>query len=343
MTTSFFDYSRVDLENLFKEHSLKPFLAKQLFQGAYQQGKILDWSNVSKTHLSWLKENLTWNVPKIYLVRESQDGTVKFLMQFEDLETVETVLIFSKNRVTICLSSQVGCAMGCKFCHTATQGLKRHLKTSEIIGQYFVANEWLKKHKDQKITNIVYMGQGEPLHNVQAVKKATYVFLDPFGYGLSQRKITLSTSGLAHELENFKDFPPINLAISLHSTRDEVRSSLMPVNKVHNLERLFQAIRKIPLKAYRKITYEYLLIEGLNDQKEDIEGLVRLLPLHESKINLIPFNEFPGSPFKRPSPEKVKKFMSALIQKGFCCTIRETKGPDILAACGQLKSSVIVK
>jgi 23S rRNA (adenine2503-C2)-methyltransferase len=310
-----------------------------MFSWVYKKGITQNFTNISKKDQTFFQNMIDFSTPKIALVKESFDGTVKFLMEFSDQEQVETVLIFSEKRVTICLSSQVGCAMGCKFCHTATQGLKRHLKCSEIVGQYYVAQEWVKKNRNTVITNIVYMGQGEPLHNPKEVKTSVEIFLDPFAYYLGQRKITLSTSGLAKEIENFKDFPPINLAISLHSTRDEVRSRLMPINKAYNLATLFKALSKVPLKAHRRITYEYLLIDGINDQAEDIEGLIRLLNPREAKINLIPFNEFPGSEFKRPSDKRIDWFMKQLISYGFCCTIRQTKGPDILAACGQLKST----
>ena len=201
--------------------------------------------------------------------------------------------------------------------------------------------KWLFDHVgvDEKLTNIVYMGQGEPLHNYENMKKATNIFMHERGLGLGQRRITLSTSGLVPAIEKLAiDFPPVNLAISLHSARNDVRTELMPINKVYDLERLFTAIKKIPLKAHRRITYEYLLADGMNDTMEDVIALSELLNPKESKINLIPFNEFPGSKYKRPSEQKIMWFLDQMIKRGFTCTIRTTKGSDILAACGQLKS-----
>lgn len=192
---------------------------------------------------------------------------------------------------------------------------------------------------EEKLTNIVYMGQGEPLHNFENMKKATLIFMHERGLGLGQRRITLSTSGLVPAIEKMAiDFPPVNIALSLHSARNDVRTELMPINKVYDLERLFTAIKKIPLKAHRRITYEYLLIDGMNDTIEDVEALSKLLNSKESKINLIPFNEYPGSKYKRPTHEKIMWFLDQMIKRGYTCTIRTTKGSDILAACGQLKS-----
>ncbi len=186
---------------------------------------------------------------------------------------------------------------------------------------------------------MVYMGQGEPLHNYENMKKATQIFLEPRGLGLGQRRITLSTSGLVPAIEKLVDFPPINIAISLHAAHDNIRTELMPINKVYDLNRLFQAIKTIPLKAYRRITYEYLLIDGLNDSLTDVEALTKLLSRAESKVNIIPFNEFPGSKYKRPSNERIYWFMQELQNSDLTATVRATKGNDILAACGQLKTA----
>jgi 23S rRNA (adenine2503-C2)-methyltransferase len=254
---------------------------------------------------------------------------------------VETVIIRAPNRLTLCLSSQVGCAIGCKFCHTGTMGLTRNLFTAEVIGQFLQVEEWLRENPLSEapgLTNIVYMGQGEPLHNYENMKTATTIFLEPNGLGMGQRRITLSTSGLVPQIEKLGEFPPVNIALSLHSARNEFRDEIMPINKAYDLKRLFEAIKKIPLKAHRRITYEYILLDGLNNTEQDIEAIANLLPVAESKINLIPFNDHPGSPYKKPSFEKNQWFMDRLIKKGFVCTIRTTKGDDILAACGQLKT-----
>jgi 23S rRNA (adenine2503-C2)-methyltransferase len=340
---SLMDLSYLELKGLLKEQGLSPFGADQVFDWFYRKfnTQIESWSNISKQSREWLVHNISTELPKIVWSGLSADGTRKFLIQFRDKQTVEAVAIPSHERLTLCLSSQVGCAIGCTFCHTATQGLKRHLKTSEVIGQFMSVQKWLKENVSEasKLTNIVYMGQGEPLHNFENMKKATQLFLEVKGLGLGQRRITLSTSGLVPAIEKLIDFPPINIAISLHASHNTIRSELMPINKVYDLERLFGAIKKIPLKAYRRITYEYLLIKDLNDGQQDIEGLVELLPKKESKINLIPFNEYPGSKYQRPEKDKVLWFRDSLEARGYTCTIRITKGSDILAACGQLKSA----
>lgn len=325
-----------------QEHGLKPFTASQLFEWVYGKMnlEIESWTNISKECKSFLLENFSFELPKIIFHAQSVDGTRKFLVKFEDAQTVETVVIPAKNRLTQCISSQVGCAIGCTFCHTGTQGFKRHLSVGEITGQFMAVSLWLieNAHEQEKLTNIVYMGQGEPLHNYENVRKATINFMEPKGLALGQRKITLSTSGLAPKIMKLSEFPPVNIAISLHSAKNDTRTELMPINKAYDLQRLFEAIKSIPLKAHRRITYEYLLIAGVNDKKSDVEALSKLLDKRESKINLIPFNEYPGSHYKRPSQKQVLWFMDQMIRKGYTCTIRATKGEDILAACGQLKS-----
>jgi 23S rRNA (adenine2503-C2)-methyltransferase len=319
-------------------------LQSKFFDWVYRKKLIQRelWSNVSKKVKAFLEENYDFTYPEIVWSGLSQDGTRKFLTKMRDGNTVETVAIPAKNRLTLCISSQVGCAIGCTFCHTGTQGLKRHLTAGEITGQFLAVSIFLRDevHPDERLTNIVYMGQGEPLHNYENVKKATENFLQDIGFGLGQRRITLSTSGLVPKIKMLSDFPPINIAISLHAAHNNIRTELMPINKVYDLERLFEAIRSIPLKAHRRITYEYLLIDGFNDRMEDVEALAELLHRKESKINLIPFNEYPGSAYRRPSKAKVLWFMDQMIQRGFTCTIRATKGDDILAACGQLKTEL---
>jgi 23S rRNA (adenine2503-C2)-methyltransferase len=340
---SIFDFTLLELKDYLKEQGLTPFGAEQIFDWIYKKLNLSvdDWTNVAKKTREHFKTTISFSLPQIVWEGFSKDGTRKFLLKMMDGQTIETVAIPAKERLTLCLSSQVGCAIGCTFCHTATQGLKRHLKASEVVGQFIAVQIWLNQNSPgDKLTNIVYMGQGEPLHNMMNMKKATEIFMTEKGLALGQRRITLSTSGLVPQIEKLAEFPPVNIAISLHSARNNIRTELMPINKVYDLERLFKAIKTIPLKAHRRITYEYLLIEDLNDTEEDVEALSNLLERKESKINLIPFNEYPGSNYKRPSSKKVSWFMDQLIKKGFTCTVRATKGSDILAACGQLKSSV---
>ena len=339
---SLYDLSMDKLTDYLTERGYKKFNSVQVYNWAYRFfGKpIEEWSNVSNKIKEDLRRDFHWDMPKVIWHGLSKDGTRKFLMQLSDKQTVETVAIPARDRLTLCISSQVGCAIGCTFCHTGTMGLKRHLEAHEIVGQFLVIGKWLKENvcPDTRLTNIVYMGQGEPLHNYENVKTATQIFMEDHGLGLGQRRITLSTSGLVPSIEKLGSFPPVNIAISLHAAHDNIRTELMPINKVYDLKRLFEAIRKIPLKAHRRITYEYLLIEGMNDRLEDISALCKLLDITKSKINLIPFNEYPESEFKRPSASRIKWFQDQLISRGYVCTTRVTMGTDILAACGQLKS-----
>ncbi len=325
----------------FEKANFKAFQARQLFHWIYHKKVFTPdaWGNISKELKRYVEESFNLELPTIIWSGQSKDGTKKFLVRFQDGNTVETVAIPAKERLTLCISSQVGCAIGCTFCHTGTMGLTRHLESGEVVGQYMAVSNWLKLNStNEKITNIVYMGQGEPLHNFDNMKMATEIFLEDHGLGLGQRRITLSTSGMIPQIKKLNDFPPVNIAISLHAAHNNIRSELMPINKVYDLERLLEAIKEIPLKAHRWITYEYLLIEGLNDRQEDIDALVKLLEKKTSKVNLIPFNEYPESKFKRPSKEKILWFNQQLNSRGLVSTIRTTKGTDILAACGQLKS-----
>lgn len=334
----------MELREFLKSQGFAKFAADQIYNWIYKKYNFIpqDWKNLSKKLIHFIEENMAIDLPKIVWEGISTDGTRKYLLQMEDKQTIECVVIVAKGRLTLCVSSQVGCAIGCTFCHTGTMGLKRNLKIQEIVGQYLVISKHLKEKisQDIRITNIVYMGQGEPLHNFEFVKNATLILMEEKGLGLGQRKITLSTSGLVPQIEKLSEFPPVNVAISLHASHDNIRTELMPINKVYDLKRLFGAIKKIPLKAHRHITYEYILIKDLNDRQEDIDGLLGLLPKKVSKVNLIPFNEYPGSEFKRPSDDRILWFQNRLLEKGIITTIRATKGQDILAACGQLKSEM---
>lgn len=339
---SLYSFSLPQLQEHFLERGFPKFSAKQVFNWVYQNLEFdpENWTNISKKLKAYIQEEMDLRLPKVVWHGLSKDGTRKFLVGMNDQQTVETVAIPARDRLTLCISSQVGCAIGCTFCHTGTMGLKRHLLADEVVGQFLAVTLWLKENvgEDERLTNIVYMGQGEPLHNYENVKTATEIFLEPNGLGLSQRKVTLSTSGLVPQIEKLWDFPPVNIAISLHAAHNDIRTELMPINKAYDLERLFKAIKSVPLKAHRRITYEYILIDDFNDRQEDVAGLLSLLDKKESKINIIPFNDYPGSRFKRPSQKKVKWFMDTLNEAGIVTTVRTTKGDDILAACGQLKS-----
>jgi 23S rRNA (adenine2503-C2)-methyltransferase len=335
-------FSLSELKVFNQAQGFPAFSAEQIYDWFFKrlETEPARWTNVSKKAKEFFQEQMDLSLPQVIWQGLSKDGTRKFLIRFKDGKTVETVAISARNRLTACLSTQVGCAIGCTFCHTGTQGFTRHLQANEIVGQFLAVQKWLKEfgQESERLTNIVYMGQGEPLHNFDNVKKATEIFMEAKGIGLGQRKITLSTSGLCPQIEKLADFPPVNIAISLHAAHDNIRSELMPINKIYDLKRLLKAIKTIPLKAHRRITYEYLLIKDLNDRQADLDALCLLLNKKESKVNLIPFNEYPDSKFKRPDQEKILWFNGELNRLGLTCTIRTTKGDDILAACGQLIS-----
>ena len=342
---SIFSLNLKDLKACLKDSDFKAFNADQIFSWLYQKHEynLENWTNISNDLKQFIMDRFSVELPKIIWDGLSKDGTRKFLIVMADGKSVEAVMIPAKNnRKTICVSSQVGCAIGCTFCHTGTMGLTRHLDAGEIVGQYLTVTKFLQTNVDanERLTNIVYMGQGEPLHNFDNVKTATEIFLEPKGLGLGQRRVTLSTSGLVPQIKRLEEFPPVNIAISLHAAHNDIRTELMPINKAYDLDRLLDSIKEIPLKAHRYITYEYLLIDKYNDRAEDIEALGKLLPRKVSKINLIPFNEYPQSDFKRPSVSRVRWFQDQLEKLGYTCTIRTTKGNDILAACGQLKSEI---
>jgi len=314
-------------------------LAPLIYESLYKKKTSQQFSE--KT-IKLLDNHFQRELPQIVSVKKAEDGTIKFLMQFEDGKKVETVLIPFFKKFTVCLSSQVGCAMKCSFCYTGTQGLTRHLKAHEIIGQYLQAKKYLEDNSssDTRVMtpNIVLMGQGEPLHNFDEVKKALEIMLNPLGLDLGPRQITLSTAGFLPGLRRFNDLPKVNLALSLHSAFNDVRKTLIPITGQYPLEDIFNALDDVKLMKRQFITYEYLLIDGVNDRDEDVEELHRVLGKRKAIINIIPFNPFPGSEFKRPSIEKVDQFKEKLVEKKLRTLIRTTKGSDILAACGQLVS-----
>lgn len=341
----FYSLSPKSLKSFLESNGQKGFVSGQILKWVYEKYEFNpeNWSNISKNLKELLLENFDFTLPKIVWNGLSSDGTRKFLVAMKDDKTVETVMIPARsNRKTLCVSSQVGCAIGCTFCHTGTMGLMRHLSAGEIIGQFLAVTKFLRDNvgPEERLSNVVFMGQGEPLHNFDNVKIATELMVDERALGLSQRRVTISTSGLVPQIKKLDDFPPVNIAISLHAAHNDIRTELMPINKAFDLDRLLGAIKEIPLKAHRYITYEYLLIDQYNDRAEDVTALLNLLPKKVSKINLIPFNEYPESNFKRPSVSRINWFKNQLEEGGITTTIRTTKGSDILAACGQLKSEL---
>ncbi len=342
MKTSFYQYPLSDLQELFKANELPPSGPGLLFNWHYKKRQFAACTvDLAKKSIEFVATHLNFDLPQVDVVQESQDKTVKFLMRLQDGLKVETVLIPFNGKYTICLSSQVGCAMKCSFCHTGLQGLNRNLTTDEIIGQFLMSQKWLTEHRpeDDRILNIVFMGQGEPLHNFDAVKKACEIFLSQHGLSIADQKITISTAGYLPGLERWKvEMPKVNIALSLHSPVKEKRDQLIPINKRYPLEDVLSYVQAIPEGKNRFVTYEYLLIENFNDSMEDAHLTGQLLTGKKAYISLIPFNPFPGSHYQRPDLKKVEQFKSILDSYKIPTIIRATKGDEILAACGQLNS-----
>lgn len=338
---SFYQLSFEELVNIFSQNDLNPAAAKLLYRHHYKEKEIspCNHHNLSKKARELVSHTFDFSLPEINHVHESHDQTVKFLVTLHDKENVECVLIPFQNKYTLCLSTQVGCAMKCSFCFTGTQGLKRNLETSEIIGQFILVWNWLKKNRpdDHQLKNIVYMGQGEPLHNFDAVKKASEIFLEQHGISLGIQKITVSTAGYLPGLKRWnEEMPGVNLALSLHSVIPEKRNKLIPINKRYDLSEVMAYIETIPLKRKQYIIYEYLLIKDFNDTALDAEVTGEFLKGKQAIINLIPFNPFPGSDYERPTKESTLNFQKIIESYNLPALIRTTKGDDILAACGQL-------
>ncbi len=271
----------------------------------------------------------------ILKVERSSDGTQKFLFELEDGERIESVLIPERGHHTLCLSSQVGCAQGYKFCLTGKMGLKRNLKASEIINQVLAVQAALEE-TEPLLTNLVFMGMGEPLHNLENTQRALRTMLSPRGMQFSHRHITLSTAGMVPQMKALGQTVPVNLAVSLNAADDATRNRLMPINRKYPLEILIQACKAFPLPHQKRITFEYILIEGINDSPEAAKSLAKLLRGVKAKINLIPFNAHKGVKFKPPAEEEILRFQDILIRSQYTAVIRRSKGADISAACGQL-------
>jgi 23S rRNA m2A2503 methyltransferase len=323
----------------------------QLWQWIYQKG-VTDFSvmtNLAKDYRALLAEKFTIARPEIVTRQVSSDGTRKYLLRIQGGHEVETVYIPEEDRGTLCISSQVGCTLTCSFCHTGTQKLVRNLTPAEIVGQILVARddlgEWPKPGRHPKIetrllSNIVLMGMGEPLYNFENVRDAMKIAMDAEGISLSRRRITLSTSGVVPEIPRAGDEIGCMLAISFHATTDEVRDKLVPINKRWNIEALLNALRAYPkLSNSERITFEYVMLKGINDSDEDARRLVQLIKGIPAKINLIPFNEWPGAPYERSSNNRIRAFADIIYKAGYASPIRTPRGEDIMAACGQLKSA----
>ncbi|THD85342.1 23S rRNA (adenine(2503)-C(2))-methyltransferase RlmN [Aliigemmobacter aestuarii] len=322
----------------------------QIWQWVYHFGlrDFAAMTNLSKDYRALLAENFVIEVPEIVSKQVSMDGTRKYLVRIAGGHEVETVYIPEENRGTLCISSQVGCTLTCSFCHTGTQKLVRNLTAAEIVGQVMLARddlgEWPEpgapKDETRLVSNVVLMGMGEPLYNFENVRDAMRVVMDGEGLSLSRRRITLSTSGIVPEIARTAEEIGCLLAISFHATTDEVRDRLVPVNKKWNIATLIDALRDYPrLSNSERITFEYVMLKGVNDSDADARRLVKLIAGIPAKINLIPFNEWPGAPYERSDWERIEAFADIIYKAGYASPIRTPRGEDIMAACGQLKSA----
>ena len=324
----------------------------QIWQWIYQWGvrDFAQMTNLAKPYRALLAEHFTIGIPEVVSRQVSSDGTRKYLVRIAGGHEVEVVYIPEEDRGTLCVSSQVGCTLTCSFCHTGTQKLVRNLTAGEIVGQVMMARddlgEWpvpgAPKDETRLLSNIVLMGMGEPLYNFENVRDAMKIAMDPEGIQLSRRRITLSTSGVVPEIARTAQEIGCQLAISFHATTDEVRDVLVPINKRWNIEELLAALASYPkVSNSERITFEYVMLNGVNDSDDDARRLIKLIKDHgiPAKINLIPFNEWPGAPYKRSSNNRIRAFADIVYKAGYASPIRTPRGEDIMAACGQLKSA----
>ena len=343
---------RAALENAGTTEKQAKMRASQIWQWIYQKGvrEFEQMTNLAKDYRIFLASNFTISIPEIVSKQISVDGTRKYLLRIAGGHEVETVYIPEQDRGTLCISSQVGCTLTCSFCHTGTQKLVRNLTAAEIIGQVMLARddlgEWPKAgeknppNQARLLSNIVLMGMGEPLYNFENVRDAMKIAMDPEGISLSRRRITLSTSGVVPEIARTATEIGCLLAISFHATTDEVRNKLVPINKRWNLEILLDALREYPkVSNSERITFEYVMLKGVNDTDEDAYRLVKLIKGIPAKVNLIPFNPWPGAPYERSSNNRIRAFSEIVYQAGYASPVRKPRGEDIFAACGQLKSA----
>lgn len=353
MATNLLNYDAKGLADFCTEIGEKPFRAKQLLRWIHQSGvtDFVAMSDLAKGLREKLAAQAVIESPQILSDYEAADGTRKWLLAVGAGNGIETVFIPEPNRGTLCVSSQVGCALACTFCSTGKQGFNRNLTVAEIIGQLWMANQLLKHDAgnavngaQRVVTNVVMMGMGEPLANFDNVVMALDLMLDDHAYGLSRRKVTVSTSGLVPALDRLRERCPVALAVSLHAPNDDLRDQLVPINKKYPLKELLAACQRYLTAAPRDfVTFEYVMLDGVNDSVSHAHELIRLVQDIPCKFNLIPFNSFPGSEFNRSSAESVRVFKDILLQAGLVTTVRKTRGDDIAAACGQLAGQVMDK
>lgn len=341
------------MADFFVSMGEKPFRAQQMMKWIYNE-MVLDFdamTNISKDLRQRLKDVAVVSAPEQITVQNSKDGTRKWLLRVDGNNAIETVFIPTDSRGTLCVSSQVGCTLDCTFCSTAQQGFNRNLSAGEIVGQLWYANKTLKdegyneQSRKKIISNVVMMGMGEPLSNFDNVVCAMKIMLDDFGFGLSKRRVTLSTSGIVPRIDKLREECSVVLAVSLHAPNDELRNKLVPLNERYPIAELLAACRRYlevqPNNS--RITWEYVMIDGMNDHDEHAYQLAKLLKGIPSKINLIPFNPFPGTEFRRSKPDRIERFARILYKQGYTAMVRRTRGEDIDAACGQLAGKVMDK
>jgi len=344
------DFNHHELTEFVAKFGHKPFRANQLLRWIYKDGEqsFDNMSDIAKDFRETLNSNAQISLPEIKLDHTSQDGTRKWLLNVGESNLIEMVFIPETSRGTLCVSSQVGCALECTFCSTGRQGFNRNLTSSEIIGQLWLANKLIDKKNDnneqKSVTNVVMMGMGEPLANYKHVVHALEMMLDDKVYGLSRRRVTLSTSGLVPAIDQLREDCPVSLAISLHASNDELRDEIVPINKKYPIKSLMESCMRYIEKAPRDfITFEYVMLSGVNDSIDQAKELIKITQNVPCKFNLIPFNPFPKSGYECSSRPTIHAFQKVLMDAGIVTTVRKTRGDDIDAACGQLAGKVIDK
>ncbi len=351
--TNLLGLPRPALERFVADLGSKPFRARQLMGWIYKRGAgdFAAMTDLAKSFRDRLGEQAEVRPPQIVSVQRSADGTTKWLLRADASQAFEMVFIPEADRGTLCISSQVGCVLDCSFCSTAQQGFNRNLTAAEIVGQVWLAARELERAAgpaqrpagdERHVTNVVLMGMGEPLANFRNVVPALDILTDDFGFDLSRRRVTLSTSGLVPQIYKLAEESNVALAVSLHAPDDELRNQLVPINRKHPIAELLSACwHYLDEQNGRSVTFEYVMLEGVNDSPAQARALARLLKGHPAKVNLIPFNPFPGTAYRRSSPEAIQAFRDELLKRGVLATVRRTRGDDIDAACGQLAGRVI--
>lgn len=327
-----------ELADWLERHAIARYRARQIFGWVYHRGveNFLEMTDLSKTLRHSLKNRLTIGRLEPERIVSSKDGSRKYLFRLKDGQAIESVLIPERGHRTLCVSSQVGCAMACRFCLTGQKGLIRNLETGEIINQVCAVKRTL--FEKDRLTNLVFMGMGEPLANYENVVKALHVLTNDYGLQFSNRRVTVSTAGLAPKIADLGGDTRVSLAVSLNAVDNQTRTRLMPINRTYPIEKLLRECARFPLPNRRMITVEYVLLRGVNDSEEEARRLARLLRPLRAKINLIPFNLFENAPFRSPKEEQVLAFQNVLLQQGYTTIVRRSKGRDIGAACGQLRA-----